>query len=398
LTIRPPGASIASMIARELAPKLLQLLRQYPVLTLTGPRQSGKTTLCRMLFAPLPYVSLENLEERDFALYDPKGFLARFPAGAVLDEIQRVPDLLSMIQVLVDAVGSTARFVVTGSQNLGLLSSVSQSLAGRTALARLLPLSLGEIAAIRPGEPLDTLLYTGGYPRIYDQGLDPTEALSYYCATYVERDVRQLINIQDLSRFSIFLRLCATRCGQVLNLSSLGNDSGLNHNTVKSWLSLLEATYIVKLLPPYFNNLGKRLIKAPKLYFFDTGLAAFLLGIQRREHLAAHPLRGALFENMVVAELLKKRANAGRTDNLFYLRDSRGHEVDILLDYGAHLDMIEIKAGQTVGHDHLQGLQHYGALYPATRRRLLIHGGDASQTREGVEVLPWQGLAGLEIA
>jgi uncharacterized protein len=267
----------------------------------------------------------------------------------VLDEIQRTPDLLSYIQVSVDESQKSGQFIITGSQNFELLNTISQSLAGRTAIARLLPFSFDELSAHQPLGSVDELLYTGFYPRIYDKKLNPTEALSFYFSTYIERDLRLLINVKDLSLFETFLKLCATRCGQVVNLSSLGNDCGVNHNTIKNWLSILEAIYIIKLLPPYYSNIGKRLIKAPKLYFFDTGLAAFLLGIQNITHVTAHPLRGALFENMIVSEFLKKRFNQGKTDNLYYLRDNKGREVDILLDYGSHIDMVEIKSNLSQG-------------------------------------------------
>lgn len=388
----------SGMISREIENKTLVYAKQYPVITITGPRQSGKTTLAKMIFPDKPYVSLESLEERDFAQNDAKGFLNRFPQGAILDEIQRVPDLLSYLQVLVDESDQVGQFILTGSQNFELLDTVSQSLAGRTALVKLLPFSLDEISRIsEPPDSIDTLLYNGAYPRIYDHKLNPTEALSFYVSTYVERDLRQMINVKDLAQFEMFIKLCATRTGQVLNLSSLGNDCGASHNTIKSWLSILEASYIVKLLQPFYNNLGKRLIKAPKLYFYDTGLAAFLLGIQQKEHIAAHPLRGALFENLVVSELLKKRFNQGKTDNLYYLRDSRGHEVDILLDYGLHLDMVEIKSGQTLGHSFFGGLHHFRSIYKQTRNCFLVYGGDQDRVQEEVRTIPWKKLSSLVI-
>ena len=386
------------MISREISNKVLDYANQYPIVTITGPRQSGKTTLCKMIFPDMPYASLESIEERSFAQNDPKGFLSRFPQGAVLDEIQRAPDLFSYLQVLVDESGQTGQFIISGSQNFDLLETVSQSLAGRTAIVNLLPFSLEEIGRIAGSQfPINTLLYQGSYPRIYDRRLNPTEALSFYYSTYVERDLRQLINVTDLARFDRFIRLCATRCGQVLNLSSLGNDCGASHNTIKSWLSILEASYIVKLLQPFYNNLGKRLIKAPKLYFIDTGLAAFLLGIQKEEHIDAHPLRGALFENLVVSELLKKRLNEGKTDNLYYLRDSRGHEVDVLLDYGVHIDLIEVKSGQTLSRNFFSGLHHYRRLYTQTRNCFLVYGGDQERIQEGVRTIPWQALSSLSI-
>ncbi|MBU0483634.1 MAG: ATP-binding protein [Proteobacteria bacterium] len=385
------------MIPRTIAAKVLQYTGQYPIVTITGPRQSGKTTLCRMLFPEKPYVSLESIEERNFAGSDPRGFLARFPDGAVLDEIQRAPELLSYIQIIVDESPTTGQFILAGSQNFEFLNNVSQSLAGRTAIARLLPFSLAEIATLQPIGTIDEFLYRGSYPRIYDKHLNPTEALSFYFNTSVERDLRLLINVKDLSRFDVFLKLCAACCGQVVNFSSLGNDCGVNHNTIKSWLSILEASYIIKLLPPFYSNLGKRLIKAPKLYFIDPGLASFLLGIQKVEHVSAHPLRGALFENLVIAELLKKRSNRGQTDNLYYLRDSKGHEVDVLLDYGSYVDMIEIKSSQTIGSDLLKGLEYFRKIYPQTRDCSLIYGGDQSRKQEDIKIYPWQTLTTLEI-
>jgi predicted AAA+ superfamily ATPase len=227
--------------------------------------------------------------------------------------------------------------------------------------------------------------------------LNPTEALSFYFSTYIERDLRLLINVKDLSRFETFLKLCATRCGQVVNLSSLGNDCGVNHNTIKNWLSILEASYIIKLLPPYYSNIGKRLIKAPKLYFFDTGLAAFLLGIQNITHVTAHPLRGALFENMIVSEFLKKRFNQGKTDNLYYLRDNKGREVDILLDYGSHMDMVEIKSSQTLARDLFKGLIYYKNIYAQTRNCYLIYGGDIAGVQNGIQTMPWDRMASMEV-
>jgi len=386
------------MISRILSHKVIEYAGQYPVVTITGPRQSGKTTLCKMIFPDKPYVSLESIEERGFAQNDPNGFLARFPQGAVIDEIQQVPDLLSYIQVLVDESQQAGHFIITGSQNFELLNTVSQSLAGRTALIKLLPFSMEEIDKITGlPESIDTLLYQGAYPRIYDHHLNPTEALSFYYSTYVERDLRQLINVKDLNRFETFIKLCATRCGQILNMSSLGNDCGASHNTIKSWLSILEASYIIKLLRPFYSNLGKRLIKAPKLYFIDTGLAAFLLGIQKEEHLAAHPLRGALFENLIISELLKKRFNQGKTDNLYYLRDSRGHEADALMDHGLHLDLFEIKLGQTLSRSLFDGLHYYRNLYTQTRNSFLIYGGDQERTQEGIMTIPWKNLSSLAI-
>ncbi len=386
------------MIRREIEDTVKRYAREYPVVTITGPRQSGKTTLCKMVFTEMPYASLEDPEEREFALNDPRGFLGRFPDGAVLDEIQRAPDLLSYIQGIVDEKKRPGQFIITGSQNFELLQTVSQSLAGRTAIARLLPFSLAEIRKLRPSTlSMDEAIFTGSYPRIFDQDLDPREALAFYFATYVERDLRQLINVRDLSGFEKFMKLCAARCGQMVNLSSLGNDCGVSHNTAKQWLSILEASYIIKLLPPYYRNLGRRLIKTPKIYFIDTGLASYLLGIQKVEHVSAHHLRGPLFENLVLSELLKKRFNRGETDHLYFLRDRKGNEVDFLLDYGPFLDLVEVKAGQTVSSSFFSGIEYYRRIYGEVRNSMLLYGGDKDHIRENVRIIPWKGLPDLDI-
>ena len=381
------------MIEREAASKALKLAEQYPVVTITGPRQSGKTTLCRMIFAEKAYVSLEDVDERQYAINDPRGFLNRFPNGAVIDEIQRVPDLLSYIQTIVDDQQAEGFFIITGSQQFELLEGISQSLAGRTALLRLLPFTMNEAYDLNQFNiSLDQVLYTGFFPRIFDKKLNPTEAMLFYVNTYLERDLRLLINIKDLSKFEIFLKLCAGRTGQVLNMSALGNDCGVNHATIKNWLSVLEASYIIKLLRPYYKNFNKRLIKAPKLYFLDTGLAAFLLDIQNDRQMASHPLKGALFESMVLSEILKKRFNTGRLDNLYYFRDNIGNEVDLVCDHGIEMDAVEIKSGQTIASDFFKGLRYLAKLTDTVRDSLLIYGGDKSYTREGIQVLSWRDL------
>ncbi|MDA8140292.1 MAG: ATP-binding protein [Desulfobacteraceae bacterium] len=385
------------MIQRDLVEKTKQLARQYPVVTITGPRQSGKTTLCRMVFPDMTYVSLEDLDQREFARQDPRGFLNRFAQGAVLDEIQRAPELLSYIQTIVDQQNKEGFFILTGSQQFELLEGISQSLAGRTALVRLLPFSLKEAYGTDLKKTgLDQVLYTGFYPRIFDKGLNPTEAMSFYVNTYVERDLRMLINIRDLSQFEIFLKLCAGRTGQIVNLSSLGNDCGANHSTIKSWLSVLEASYIIKLLRPYYKNFSKRLIKSPKLYFLDTGLACFLLDIHTPTQLATHPLRGALFETFIVAELLKKRFNAVQTDNLFYFRDNIGNEVDIIWDRSPQPVPVEIKLGQTISRDAFKGLDYFNKLSGGADASHLIFGGDESYIRQSVQVTSWRDVGEIE--
>lgn len=379
------------MIKRKISEKVLQLAKQYPVVTITGPRQSGKTTLCKQLFGDRDYVSLEDLDEREFARKDPRGFLNNYPDGAVIDEVQRVPGLLSYIQTLVDEKGSAGHFILTGSHQFDLLGSIAQSLAGRTALVNLLPFSVEELYPAKKGMPsLDEVLYSGFYPRIHDRKLNPTEALSFYVSTYIERDLRNIINIKDLSVFETFLKLCAGRCGQVMNLSSIGNDSGINHATVKSWLSVLEASGIVKLLRPYFRNFNKRLVKSPKLYFLDTGLAAYLLGISNPEHIQAHPLRGPLFECFVVSELLKMRFNAVKPDNLYFFRDNIGNEVDVVMDFGNETRQVEIKSGLTITDDFFKGLHYFTSLNRNAGLSYLVYGGEKSHIRGKIHVLGWR--------
>jgi uncharacterized protein len=323
------------VIERLLQPRLLELATRYPVLTVTGPRQSGKTTLSRMAFPGRPYVSLENPAQREFAQDDPMAFLGRYPDGVIVDEIQRVPALLSYLQGIVDEDPAPGRFVLTGSQNLALVDGLSQSLAGRTTLAELLPLSLAEIRRFPdPPEDLDTLLWQGGYPRIYERSLPAHEWLADYTATYVERDVRQLVNVGDLLLFQTFLRLCAGRTGQLLNLSSLADDCGISQPTARSWLAVLEASYVVFRLPPFVANLGKRLVKSPKLYFYDSGLAASLLRIESPRQLQGHPLRGALFETWVVSEIAKAHFHRGRRPQLSFYGERTRLEIDLVLERG----------------------------------------------------------------
>ncbi len=382
-------------IRRNISEKVLAYAGQYPVVTITGPRQSGKTTLCKMIFPEKAYISLEDVDERRFAKEDPRGFLNRFPDGAIIDEIQREPDLMSYIQTLVDEKKKDGLFILTGSQQFDLMETMTQSLAGRSAIVNLLPFSYDEAYQNNRHETvMDEVLFKGFYPRIFDKNLDPSEAMQFYVNTYVERDLRRLINIKDLSAFDIFLKLCAGRTGQILNLSSLGNDCGVNHNTVKSWVSVLEASFIIKLLRPYYRNFNKRLIKAPKLYFLDTGLASFLLGITKADQMFSHPLKGAIFETYVFSELLKARYNRGKADNLYYFRDSKGNEVDVICDNGNSLLQIEIKSGQTVNSDHFKGLEYFSGLAADIPvESCLIYGGNNAYIRNNVRVVGWQGIS-----
>ena len=384
------------MIERNIAPVLLQLATQFPVITLTGPRQSGKTTLTRRLFSDKPYVTLEDPDTRRFATEDPRGFLMQFAQGAILDEIQRAPELTSYLQGMVDADPKPGRFVLTGSHQFELMSQVSQSLAGRTAVLRLLPFTLAEVHRLRGGmasPDLAQTLLTGFYPRIHDQSLDPSQALADYFATYVQRDLRQLAAVQDLQRFERFVRLCAGRTGQLLNLSSLGNDAGVTHSTARAWIDLLQSSYIVHLLPPWFANTGKRLVKASKLYFHDVGLACWLLGLRSAEQVARDPLWGSLFENFVIMEAMKDRLNAGATAEMYFYRDSEGNEVDLLIPVGTKMHAIEIKAGATINPDYFKGLKTFAAHQPAVfASGCVVFGGADGQSRSNWPVHAWHQL------
>jgi uncharacterized protein len=384
------------MIARNITPLLLQLASQYPVITLTGPRQSGKTTLAKSLFPNKPYVTLENPDTRRYASEDPRGFLSAYPQGAILDEIQRTPELPSYLQGMVDADPQPGRFVLTGSQQFELMTQVTQSLAGRTAVLRLLPFTLAEAARLKassaPPDLASTLL-TGFYPRIHDKNLNPSQALADYFATYVERDLRQLAAVHDLQRFERFVRLCAGRTGQLLNLDSLGNDAGVSHATARAWIDLLQTSYIVHLLPPWFTNSGKRLIKSPKLYFYDVGLACWLLGLRTPSQVSRDPLWGSLFENFIIMEALKDRFNAGESAQMYFYRDSEGNEVDLLLPTGGKLHAIEIKAGATVNVDYFKGLKTFAAHHPhAVAGGGVVFGGAQSQSRSDWPVHSWLDL------
>lgn len=371
------------MIQRTIEPILLHLAGSYPVVTVTGPRQSGKTTLCKKVFPKHAYVNLEAPDVRSFATDDPRGFLAAYPNGVILDEIQRVPLLLSYIQTIVDEKKITGQYILTGSQQFEVMNTISQSLAGRTALLKLLPLSMAELSSICQPASIDGSMLHGFYPRIHDQKLNPTQAMGDYFETYVERDLRQLMAVKDLSQFERFVRVCAGRVGQLLNLQSLGNDVGISHACARSWLTLLEASYIVHLLPPWHTNVSKRLVKSPKLYFYDVGLASYLLGLENENQISRDPLRGNLFENMVVMEALKFRYNQGKRSNLFFFRDSNGNEVDLVSVQGRILTAIEIKAGATISQDYFKGLRYFRKVIGDSSNVTagLIYGGDEVQRR-----------------
>ena len=385
------------MIVRTISPHLRLLATLYPVVVVSGPRQSGKTTLARSAFPEMPYVNLEAPDIRRLAQADPRGFLARFPSGVLLDEFQRAPELVSYIQVLTDEDPRAGRFVLTGSQQFEVMSKVSQSLAGRAGLIRLLPFSFEELRL--GGFPVGDAshwMFSGFYPRIHDRDLPPAQALSDYFATYVQRDVREILNIADLAMFESFVRLCAGRTGQLLNLSNLAQDLGISHVTARKWLTVLQASYLVHLVQPYHWRTSKRLMKSPKLYFYDTGLAAWLIGIQSPQQLATHPLRGGLFENMVMMDALKFRWHRGLRDNLYFYRDSEGAEIDLLLEFGHGVFPIEIKAGATVNADYFKGIKHFSKMVSAAPNGGgLVYGGGERWLHNGTQIVPFDDVDAL---
>jgi len=398
------------MITRVLEPRLRDLALKFPVVTVTGPRQSGKTTLVRQAFPEHAYVSLEDPELRSFAVADPRGFFRQYPGPAIFDEAQRVPDLFSYVQVLVDEDDRPGRFILSGSQNFLLLRSISQSLAGRTAILHLLPFSLAELNRRAPF-PLESLgrelpepgrsveaslaetLFRGFYPRIHDRGLEPGVWLADYVRTYVERDVREILNVTDLESFDRFLRLAAGCTGQLLNLSSLATDCGITHTTARRWLSILEASFLIVLLRPHHRNFGKRLIKSPKLYFLDTGLLCYLLRIRSSEELSFHASRGAIFESFAIAELTKTAVHQGREPDLYFWRDSAGHEVDVLIDQGTTLVPVEVKSGETVTSDFFRGLTFFRDLAGEPEApAAILYAGDRTFEQHGMKVYSWRVL------
>jgi len=379
------------MYKRALEAEVLSAALKYRAIVLLGPRQSGKTTLARGLFPGFRYVSLEDPDLRRLALSDPRALLRDTSESLILDEVQRAPELLSYLQGRLDDPASQQRFILTGSQNLLLAEKVSQTLAGRTRIFSLLPLSQRELSlnGVRSRDDLEERLLRGGYPRIYDQDLDPTEWLAQYYATYVERDVRQLLAITDLDLFDRYMRLLAGRAGQLLNLSSLGSDCGVSQPTASAWLSILKTSYICLTLEPHFRNFSKRLIKSPKPYFYDTGLLCYLLRISTRDQLSSHPLRGAIFENWVVTERMKGFLNAGKEGPLYFWRDTRGHEVDLVVDRGTLLEPIEIKSAVTFDPSFLDGLQYFAKLqqHPGGE---IVYGGDRSVALHDFKVTSWR--------
>lgn len=379
------------MIERELLSVIKNRAKKYPIVTLTGPRQSGKTTLVKKAFPQKPYVNLEIPETRKLATSDPKHFLSQYPKGAIIDEIQRVPDLTSYLQAIVDEKRKNNLFVLTGSQNFRLIESVSQSLAGRTALLELCPFSLSEIKEKIKKLSLDQILLKGFYPRIYDQKIEPAVYLRDYFRTYVERDVRLIENIRNLSLFEKFVRLCAGRVGQIINRSNLANEVGVSSTTIEEWLSLLKASYIIFLLPPHFRNYNKRIIKSPKLYFYDVGLASYLLEIESARQLAHDPRRGALFENLVISEVLKYQLNRGNEIRFGYFRDSTGNEIDLIIRVQGELIAWEIKSAATYSSDFMKGLDYFKKIAKdPIQKTQIIYGGNQEHTVGSHQIISYK--------
>jgi len=382
---------LKSMVKRDLTDKLKAAAKSFPAVTLTGPRQSGKSTLCKAVFPKHAYANLETPDVRSFALADPRGFLSQYPHGAILDEVQRCPELPSYLQGLIDEDPACGKWILTGSQNLILLESVSQSLAGRTAVLNLLPLARSEVRRFDsyPGD-LDEVLLAGGYPRIFDQKLSPADWLGAYVGTYLERDVRTITNVGDLVTFQRFLELCAGRTAQLLNLSALAADAGISQSTAKAWLSVLETGFIAFRLPPLHANIRKRLVKMPKLHFHDTGLVCWLLGIRNADQLKRHPLRGAIFETWVVSEVLKHRTNRGERGGVFFYRDQHGTEADLVVESGNQRVIVEAKAAQTASDDMFFATRRIKeALDDLPGKVVLAYGGQARQDRQDALLLPW---------
>jgi predicted AAA+ superfamily ATPase len=384
------------MIQRIAGKKISELAAKFKAVAVTGARQTGKTTLVKQIFKDKPYVSLENPDNRSFALEDPRGFLANYPNGAILDEIQRTPALFSYLQEILDNTKQKGLFILTGSNNFLLQQSISQTLAGRIATIHLLPFSIEEL---KNGKVLpkndDELMIKGFYPPVYDQKIDPQDWCPNYIRTYIEKDVRQIKNITDLIVFERFIKLLAGRSGQELNNSALAVETGVDVKTVQSWIGILESSFIIYLLKPHHKNFNKTIVKRPKLYFYDSALVCYLLGIRDNNHLQTHPLKGAIFEGMVITELLKNRTNAGLDINLFYWRDKTGHEVDLIIDNGKTLLPIEIKSGMTISKDYFKNIDYWINLSGSKKAIILYSGVQHQKRSDGKEIMNWRALNSL---
>lgn len=386
------------MIAREAQIKLEQLSNTFKAIAIVGPRQSGKTTLVKAMFKNKQYYSLENPDVRNFALYDPRGFIKTIENGAILDEVQRTPELFSYLQEVIDNTTEKGKYILTGSNNFLLQQNISQTLAGRVGYFNLLPFSVKELqdSKLIP-ETDEELIFKGFYPPIYDQNIEPIDWLPNYIRTYIERDVRQIKNILDLLLFEKFMRLLAGRTGQELNYSSLSVELGIDIKTIQSWIGILESSFIIYLLKPYYKNFNKIIVKRPKLYFYDTALVCSLLGLTKWEQLIHYPFKGALFETMVVTEMLKKRANMGKKSNLYYWRDKTGHEIDLIIDEPEGITPIEIKSGKTVNNDFFKNLKYWNNLSKA-KNSVLLYGGELEQYRtDNTLVTNWRNISDMVI-
>ena len=380
-----------SIVKRQLEKSIQSLLSKYPILAITGPRQSGRTTMLKNILPTYRYVSLEDTDERSFANDDPTGFLKKYDSKVIFDEVQRTPDLFSYLQTNVDKSGQMGQYILSGSQNFHLLERITQSLAGRVAIFKLLPfdsLELKQEGLLPPD--WKSVIIKGFYPAIYDRDLDPTIFHANYLQTYIDRDVTELMNVQDMRRFKNFIGLCASRTGLLLNLSNLANESGISQPTAKSWLSILESSYIVFLLPPYYENFSKRIVKTPKLYFYDVGLAAFLLGLRQVEDLEDQSLIGSLFENLVIAEILKKNHHQYLLQEYWFWQESHGREIDLLTKRAGGFDIFEIKSTQTILPKHFKQLDYFEKIANGkVKNKTLIYGGEERQERTGHLVRGW---------
>lgn len=386
------------MIQRVAKTRLIELAGRFKAVAITGARQTGKTTLVKQVFKNKPYVSLENPDIRNFALEDPRGFLASYPKGAVLDEIQRSPELFSYLQELLDNSKEKGQFILTGSNNFLLQQKISQTLAGRIGIIHLLPFSISELKKARLMPDSDEeLMLNGFYPPIYDQQIPPQDWCPNYIHTYIEKDVRQIKNITDLITFERFVKLLAGRSGQELNYSSIAVEASVDVKTIQSWIGILESSFIIYLLKPHHKNFNKTIIKRPKIYFYDTALVCYLLGIRNDLQLKTHPLRGHIFESMVVSELIKIRTNQGMDINLFYWRDKTGHEIDIIIDQGTELIPLEIKSGMTLNHDFFKNINYWQGLSGSLTSILLYAGHQTQRRSDGKIVMNWRDLNKLAI-
>jgi uncharacterized protein len=386
-----------AIISRKMAVAAASLLRKYPILTITGPRQSGKSTFAKLLKPGFAYINLEDIDHRQFAINDPKGFIEQYPQNVILDEVQNAPQLLSQLQVHTDKMGKNGLYILTGSQNFQLFEKISQSLAGRTALCTLLPFSLEELTGTGKIKTWEELCWKGSYPRLHHQKIKPEFFYPDYITTYIERDTRQIMNIKDLALFRRFMSICAGRTGQLLNVNDISSSLGIDNKTVKQWLGVLESSYIIYLLQPFYNNFSKRVTKAPKLYFYDTGVASYLLNIRNTNDLKNHFAKGALFENLIINELMKNCFNNRVQPSFYFFRDSNGNEVDLLIEQSGHTYAIEIKSAKTINDSFFKGLNYYAALSNRKVKSYCLYGGEEQYLYKGHQVLGWNRLAKISI-